>query len=111
MLGYKNSQYDALDFLLLGGPGGPWGVLITNAKATGLPTLSSSAHSTGMVGPFVEGIPRLSRVEGRSRKGVQGVQGYWQRIHIAVGEEGGAMEVKEPFHHDLECSTLSIKLS
>ena len=82
-----------------------------NAKATGLPTLCLSAHSTGMVGPFVGGIPRLSRVEGRSRKGVQGVQGYWLRIHIAVGEEGEAMEVREPFHLDLDCSTLSIKLS
>lgn len=108
MLGYEDSQREIFDFL--GGPGGPWGVETTNATATGLPTLCSSAHSTGMVwSPRFVGVPQLSRIEGHSRRAVRGVRGYSLRIHMAVGEGAEAMAAREPFHP--EASTLSIGLT
>ena len=61
--------------------------------------------------PYSVGVPQLSQVESHSRTGVQGVQRYSLRIHIAVGEGVEAMEVRELFHPVVECSTLSIQLS
>ena len=82
------------------------------AKATGFPTLHSSAHSTGMVlSPYFVGTPRLLRVERHIQTGMRGAQRCLLRSHTAA--EGGeeAMEVRELVHPEMECSTLRIKLS
>ncbi len=94
----------------LGGPGGPGGVATVNGKATGLPTLCLSGYSTGMVCQYSVDIPRLSKVLRYSRKDVRDVPRYALRSHIAGGEGVAGTEVRELFHPERDCSTLSIEL-
>ena len=108
--GYEDGQWEILDFL--GEPGGPLGVEIMNVKATGLPTLRLSAHSTGMVlSPYCVGTPRLLRGECHIQRGVRGVQRCSLRSPIAAGGGEEGMEARELFHPEVDGSTLmSIKL-